>query len=1002
MSIGSVGIPQVAVVLGTVTPPQGDVIDLRIHLGCTKEVSSFELTLQNWNKKYSPGGQTPIIVPSNGSIYIGRGTNVPQIITCKVENIEYEEPSVDEHYLKVTGRCCGERLFGRVVSKTYTNQKGEAVVKDLMDSYAGLSHSRNGVELIEDTSTTYTELDYDNTTLWDILKYIAETADLNGAIGFDFRVVPDGKFEFFPLNSKAGSVSLVNIPEVTGYKKDITRVRNKIYVFGAAEKVYPASMDLWTEDTTGWSCDSGEALSADGTNKVYGNYSVYVQGVSTWPYPTARMRLALQSGVECGGHNGFQQLNYALRKTGQCIGGNYWFTDFYVRLMTDPNNYFEKHYAIADADQQDTRWAYFTDRLGTAYETQNSNEPYWIPQGNPDWRNINYIEFAGQGVCGPYQTNGWIAMNVDKLFFDKGRFSAVEQVAGDELRELSETDEELVTDGECDLRAKSLLAYYKDAAESLTVKSTILDYGSTPILPGDTVHITFPNENVDGDYRVDTVEYYVDGKEQTLEVTFELGKVSPQLADYLYGMRSKTINVEKLARTKAGVGQFTTGSLSGGGLGNHHVGHEVGDVNGVQYSSPAVGGWDPLTGWIAPNFIGPLNDVAAVTTFRTKNKSGSQLVDHQLQPSDNEHGIFGCESYHWNEIHGKLLTLYHGLGSPYGQLHIKNQGDANPLASLLEDRLQFGSGGTAALDTWLRRLVSGEFEVKNDLVPTGDNAGKIGHGGDSPRRWSEIHAIDLYASQFHWTGNLIPDADNLYDIGENVTPKRWRDIYLAGAIKALAGGVAVHFLPNADNTYNLGASGTRWGNLYLAGLADLGWLNIGGALVISSSRVLQNVTADAGIITSGQFSLLNMPRGTNGYVLEAEGASNNPMYVNPNGRYTPAGHNHAAGDITSGVLAEARCPNVYSGQITFNGGIITNSVNCKNWSAADVVFENKFAITEAEKLGFPRGLAFLNSRGKVIMVLNEKGNMQLLGKTSPHVRFRHLLRKHTRKQMEKN
>ena len=138
-------------------------------------------------------------------------------------------------------------------------------------------------------------LDYDNTTLWDILKYIAETADLNGAIGYDFRVAPDGKFEFFPLNSKAASISLINIPEVADYKKDIARVRNKIYVFGAAEKVYPVSMDLFTEGTSGWIADPGETLSADGTNKVYGSYSVYVQGVSTWPTPVCRMRLALPS-----------------------------------------------------------------------------------------------------------------------------------------------------------------------------------------------------------------------------------------------------------------------------------------------------------------------------------------------------------------------------------------------------------------------------------------------------------------------------------------------------------------------------------------------------------------------------------------------------------------------------------------------------------------------------------------------------------------------------------
>ena len=101
-------------------------------------------------------------------------------------------------------------------------------------------------------------------------------------------------------------------------------------------------MDLWTEGTTGWTADSGETLSADGTNKVFGSYSVYVRGVATWPTPVCRMRLALPSSIDCGGHNGFQQLNYSLRKTGECIGGNYWFYLFFVRLMTDADNYFEK------------------------------------------------------------------------------------------------------------------------------------------------------------------------------------------------------------------------------------------------------------------------------------------------------------------------------------------------------------------------------------------------------------------------------------------------------------------------------------------------------------------------------------------------------------------------------------------------------------------------------------------------------------------------------------
>jgi hypothetical protein len=80
------------------------------------------------------------------------------------------------------------------------------------------------------------------------------------------------------------------------------------------------------------------------------------------------------------------------------------------------------------------------------------------------------------------------------------------------------------------------------------------------------------------------------------------------------------------------------------------------------------------------------------------------------------------------------------------------------------------------------------------------------------------------------------------------------------------------------------------------------------------------------------------------------------------------------------VLDEARCPNVYSGVIHFNGGIVTNSVNCANFSATDVSFENDFRITEAEKLGFEKGLAFLSDKGKLLMRLDARGNLHVRGK----------------------
>jgi hypothetical protein len=115
---------------------------------------------------------------------------------------------------------------------------------------------------------------------------------------------------------------------------------------------------------------------------------------------------------------------------------------------------------------------------------------------------------------------------------------------------LTETDEELHSDNECSLRAKALLAHLKDPAEYITLRSNVIDYGANPFLPGDKIHVTLPNENIDADYRIISVEYRVTAAEQTLEITLELGREQPLLADYLYDLRAKT---GSLARYKAGV-----------------------------------------------------------------------------------------------------------------------------------------------------------------------------------------------------------------------------------------------------------------------------------------------------------------------------------------------------------------------------------------------------------------------------------------------------------------
>jgi len=553
----SLELPVVAVVFGSVTPPQGDILELRVHLGCTKEVSSFECLLQNFDKKYSPGGTYPINVGDNGTISIGRGTNCPLILTLRVEEIEPESTPV-ENYIRVGGRCWGEKLFRKVVTKTYENQKGEAIVKDLLDNFVGLSHVRDTTELVEDTDTTYTLLEYENTPVFDILKYIAESSDKAGVIGFDFRVEWDGKFAFFPKNSKTSPVSLSEKIEVSRYSKDIHRIRNKITVYGAAEKANPSDKDAWTEtldinnDTINdWTSGTGTGnVSLDNTKKIMGTCSIkhttstpdyYGCAILTFPsgmevdcnkYPSLTFQIAEQSAFN--GNVGVELEDSAGMKVRREIG-------------ISPNE--KWHLQGLNVGKKHTdEWTH------SVFNSQPFN---WASVKKILW----YVNFSGTGT-GSF----WI----DNLFFNRKRWEATRENSGSQtnygLRELVEVDEELHSDNECDLRAKALLDHLSDPAEFLTVRSTCLDYGTNRLLPGDKIHVTLPNENIDSDFRIISVEYRVIASEQTLEITLELGKEKPLLADYLYGLRATTVTVEKLMRTKAGL-TGVAGSAGGGGGG---------------------------------------------------------------------------------------------------------------------------------------------------------------------------------------------------------------------------------------------------------------------------------------------------------------------------------------------------------------------------------------------------------------------------------------------------
>jgi hypothetical protein len=526
----SVNAPVVAIVFGGVTPPQGDVVELRLHLGCTREVSSFEVLLQNWGGKYSPNGASALSVGLDGSISLGRGATCPLLMTCRVESVKYLSTSA-ESYVRVSGRCWGERLFRRVVTKTYENQKGEEIVKNLLDYYVGLSHVRDSTELVEDTDTTYTRLEYQDTPVIDILRYIAESVDNGGVIGYDFRVAPDGKFEFFPRNTKASTVSLSDKIEQSEYGRDIHRVRNRVAVYGVADKSTPADKDAWTESLTPsdgeWSATSG-TVSFDSTVKVKGAGSIktYAQNLNY-----GGCLFTLDAGREVDAEQ-YPVLNLWLcRDSG--FNGNVTLTLF------DSADHAAGHEFTVGHE----KWFQTQVRVGA------DNADMWQVESGFDWSSVKSVRV----VCW-FDGVGTGSFWVDGLFFGGRRYSTVQENAGSQssygLRELVEVDEELWSDAECEARAKALLSSLKAPAEQLTLRSTVVDYGTEPLLPGDTVHVTLPNEGINGDFRILSVEYFVDAKTQTLETLIELGREKPLLADYVFRLKSKTDSLSryKLAR----------------------------------------------------------------------------------------------------------------------------------------------------------------------------------------------------------------------------------------------------------------------------------------------------------------------------------------------------------------------------------------------------------------------------------------------------------------------
>ncbi len=791
----STATPSIALVFGAVMPPQNDVVEMLVHLGCSKEVSSYELTLHNHDGKYSPGGSTPITVGTDGSISVGRTPNCPLLMTLRVEKVCYQS-SPTESYITVSGRCWGERLFRRVVTATYSGMKGEEIVKDLMDYYAGLSHNRSGIELVENTDTAYTELEYEDSPVWDILKYVAESADRTGVIGFDFRVAPDGKFEFFPKLSKTNSAVITeNIDTTAEYEKDITRIRNKILVWGLADKSLPSNKVAWTRSLTTpegtWTASAGTA-SLDGSAAPDGGACIKLYAPNNY-FGSANFTLNTGNLLDC---EKYPILAVMLEAENTFSG-------------TGQITLYDNTYKTADKEisiSPDGSWHNFETGVGSTYKNQWN----WVQDGF-DWTKILVIRITFY-----YPGVGTGSFWIHQLYIGGRRYCGIAENAESQtaygLREYVEVDEELWSDGECNRRAASLLAYLKDPAEHLHIVSNVLDYGTSPILGADKVPVQLPVEGVNSQFRVEWAEYRVPKEDPTkLEITLELGKEPPHLADFLYGLRTHTPNVEKLSRTKLGKRGIpvSSGGSGGGGTASSYFNSNV----EIDKTSPVLNLLTSRNHKSALGFDGANTFLAAYTGDLILNSA----LNHLIRPNSDGNDDLGNGTFRFGSLYLKNKLYVAGWEV------VADTGRVN-MHSLPRDVAGY------VLEAQGAGFYPMYVDPNGRYIPAAHSHQSLVRGA----KFVELDATNAVANFYdgaNLKGAVGHDGANYFVVAYT------GDLVLKGANGIIR--------PNSSASDDLGNATFPFGNIFVNGVGSFGWVNVAGFTVINSSRQLVNTSVSA-------------------------------------------------------------------------------------------------------------------------------------------------------------
>ncbi|GAH59139.1 unnamed protein product, partial [marine sediment metagenome] len=239
-----------------------------------------------------------------------------------------------------------------------------------------------------------------------------------------------------------------------------------------------------------------------------------------------------------------------------------------------------------------------------------------------------------------------------------------------------------------------------------------------------------------------------------------------------------------------------------------------------------------------------------------------------------------------------------------------------------------------------------------------DKDGNVGIGTTSPDTILHIIGTTTVA------GNILPGAGNIYSLGSSAI--RWKDLYVA------------------SSSIHIGSSGDE---------GTIGYDTTNNKITFDANS---DGTPDLDIDTSGNLTVGASTSSDDDYIYFDDGSteylkwndadtrfeSSNSLRINAASTSTTSTISNNSGDIVIDPAGGNVLPGSDTGASLGASSTRWANLYVATTSVGDIVFANKFVMTEAEKFDEnpdKKALVWVNDKGEEIMRLDEQGNLSIMG-----------------------